>query len=210
MLHHTGGDGGPYLAGIWDGKVAWDLSAHRTDALLVLNEPDSCVDGGVCVTVEEAVPIYQKYMNKYGGKAQLGAPGVTNGPAGLPWLKNFMNKCSDCQIDFVVAHWYGYYSEGIVPEFTNYIDEFIATFNKPVWLTEFSLRSGTNEQQQEFLKAALEYLDKNKMVHLYAYYMATPSPINGAAGLVNADGSLTAIGEIYDRYPEECTNFFCT
>jgi len=38
----------------------------------------------------------------------LGSPAVSNSEGvgeGLAWLKTFMDKCDDCDIDFICVHW---------------------------------------------------------------------------------------------------------
>lgn len=55
---------------------------------------------------QQAVNAYKKYIQPFKGRAYLGAPAVTNGPAGLPWLKEFFRLCTGCQIDFLPVHWY--------------------------------------------------------------------------------------------------------
>lgn len=34
---------------------------------------------------------------------RLGSPAMANGPAGIPWLQQFMGNCSSCSVDFTVV-----------------------------------------------------------------------------------------------------------
>jgi hypothetical protein len=74
--------------------------------ILSFNEPDSCGSGGSCMSPQDTVNAYRQYIMPFAGRAQLGAPAVTNGAGGLPWLRQFLSLCTGCQIDFVPIHWY--------------------------------------------------------------------------------------------------------
>jgi hypothetical protein len=71
----------------------------------------------------------------YAKRASLGAPAVTNGPSGLPWLKEFLGNCTGCQIDFVPLHWYNRWNN------TGYLHEYLEAAyvvggGRKLWLTE--------------------------------------------------------------------------
>jgi len=53
--------------------------------------------------VNTAAQAYMRYIQPFAGKAELGAPDVTNGGGtmGLTYLSNFISNCSSCTIDFV-------------------------------------------------------------------------------------------------------------
>jgi len=190
------------LVGVWDANISPTAGRGnpKTDAILSFNEPDNCIgnSGGTCMSVSTAVSGYRKYVAKFGGKAKLGSPAVTNGPGGLPWLTKFLSECSGCQVDFVVAHFYADASDGVFDYFKSYIQQFHAKTQKPVWVTEFALNNGaTDQQRQDFLKAAMKFMDQATYVHRYAYFWDAPG------SLVNGDGSLTKLGQIYDHYPKD-------
>jgi O-glycosyl hydrolase len=123
---------------------------------------------------------------------------VTNGPDGIPWLQDFIKQCSDCQIDFVQAHWYG----GNMGDFTYYIEKLYDVFKKPIWLTEFRPdHQQPVDRQIEFLKQVMDFWDATDYVERYAWFMAMPNAsANEARGLVNADGSLNELGNVYDSH----------
>lgn len=66
---------------------------------------------------------------------RLGAPAVSNGGGGAPWLADFLAACTGCTIDFVPFHWYG---DG-VGTFYDYIWSMHGEFPAyPLWVTEFA------------------------------------------------------------------------
>lgn len=87
------------------------------------------------MTPQAAVDAYRTYMNPYAGRAYLGAPAVTNGPKGLPWLKEFLKLCTGCHIDFIPIHWYDKATN--VPYFKSYIGQAKeAAGSLNIWITE--------------------------------------------------------------------------
>ena len=84
---------------------------------------------------QRAVDAYRKYIVPFGNRAALGAPAVTNGASGLPWLREFLRLCSGCKIDFVPIHWYD--SATNVAYFQKYVqDAHNAAGGRQIWLTE--------------------------------------------------------------------------
>jgi hypothetical protein len=133
---------------------------------------------------------------KYGDRLKLGSPAVTNGDdgtdsVGLKFLASFLRQCNGCKVDFVNVHWY----EGVhqLNYFKSYIRNALGVGNgRPVWITEFALTSGSDEQKKTFMAEALPWLDSQKDVHRYAYHMATPGV------LVNYEGNgLSKLGQQY-------------
>jgi hypothetical protein len=84
--------------------------------VLAFNEPDQCGGGGACmIDIGRTVAAFKTWMQplqNYGDRMKIGSPAVTNGDKGsggnimgLAFLKQFVNACSGCQIDFVTIHW---------------------------------------------------------------------------------------------------------
>lgn len=87
----------------WSKNVE-DALRRGTGHLLAFNEPDVCQDQA-CMTPEAAAAAYKTFLQPYAHRASLGSPGVTSQDGiGLPWLKEFMEKCEGCAIDFVAVH----------------------------------------------------------------------------------------------------------
>lgn len=94
-----------------------------------------CYAGQACMDPASAAAAYKQYMMPYASTFSLGAPVVTNGPTGLPWLQEFIALCTGCQIDFVPIHWYD--SATNEPYFYNYMPSmYAAGGNRPLWITE--------------------------------------------------------------------------
>lgn len=90
----------PELTGAWDSHASSWIAAG-SGHLLAFNEPENA--GQSNIDPKTAADAYHKYMQPFAGKAQLGAPGVSND--GRDWMNQFLNLCSDCVIDFVPIHW---------------------------------------------------------------------------------------------------------
>lgn len=102
---------------------------------------------------QRAVAAYRKYIMPFAGRAALGAPAVTNGPGGLPWLREFLRLCAGCQIDFVPVHWYDAWDNDAY--FRDYISAaHDAAGGRQIWITEFNAR-GTIDQQAAFLRKVM-------------------------------------------------------
>lgn len=154
--------------------------------------------GGSNIPVGTAVDVHKRLIQPLANQGlKIGSPSVTNGAEpnkGINYLKQFMSACgSDCQIDFVVAHYYG---TDNADDFINYLIKFHDTFNKPVWVTEFGVNPGQGDANA-FLKKVLPFLDSTPWIQRYAYHMVAPD-VDGKSYLVNADGSgLSATGSTY-------------
>ncbi|KAJ3484050.1 hypothetical protein NLG97_g7156 [Lecanicillium saksenae] len=100
------------------------------------------------------------------GTLVCGAPAVSNG--GYDWLRDFLNQCQDCNIDFVPVHWYGDHSmEWDLERWVDSICDLVG--NRKVWITEFK-GWGNEDEQIQFLKKALPYLDNKSCVERYSYF----------------------------------------
>jgi hypothetical protein len=73
---------------------------------------------------------------------------------------------------------------------------------KPIWLTEFSCDTTHSvADQMAYMQAAIPYLESSPNVFRYSWFSASAIP---NAQLMNADGSLTALGQTYVALPEAC------
>lgn len=181
----------------WHGAVDSAIKDHGAEALMAYNEPDCCIPGAgsACMPdIPSAVQGYKDHMSPYyKTNIKLGMPAVTNGETGIPWARKFLELCTDCQIDFAPMH---FYTDPAAPfeYFTGYVKNFTALVKpRKVWITEFALNKGTDEQNANFLKQAMKWLDSNEDVERYAYFWAGPK------SLCDEDGNLTALGKIYNE-----------
>lgn len=180
----------------WAANVA-TAKTHGSKHLLAFNEPDGCYPGQACMSPAAAVAAYKQYMMPYANTFLLGAPVVTNGGAGLPWLTSFLALCTGCKVDFVPIHWYD--SATNVPYFKNYMaSAHAAAGGRDLWITEFN-GHGTNDQQITFLKTILPWLDAQTYIARYAWQWCSPKFTGGT--LVLDSGLPSQLGGVYAYTP---------
>lgn len=169
----------------------------RAAYLLGYNEPDA--GSQATMTVGQAVDGFRQSLTPMadgnGGGARLGSVAVTSSAQpgrGLDYLDQFLQQCANCKIDFAVVHWYG--AADAADAFVSHIDKSVNLARKhglsSVWVTEFQ-GSGDQQQQADFLKKVMPYLDGKDGVGRYAYFKADGSD------MVGADGQLTELGKTY-------------
>ncbi|KAI9647678.1 hypothetical protein NHQ30_004063 [Ciborinia camelliae] len=178
--------------------------ARGTGHIVAFNEPDQCGSGQSCMTPQQAVNAWKTYIQPFAGRVALGAPQVTNGASGLPWLESFLSLCTGCEIDFVPIHWYeGNGGQNYVADFENYAAAaYAAGGNRPIWYTEFALLNPASEADQENLLAnVMPWMDNLSWVARYAWFMCTGDGGEPQGTLCNADGSLTTLGNDFTYSP---------
>lgn len=152
----------------WSENAKSAISAGSTH-LFSFNEPDHSAQANLGYAA--AATAYAQYMNPFKGQAQLCAPAVTNGggPMGLTWLKNFLDSCTDCQIDCINVHWYD--SAENTEYFKSHIEQAISLANgKPIFVSEFGA-TGSDDQIASFLQEVMPWMDSNSNIAGYAYFM---------------------------------------
>jgi len=143
------------------------------------------------------IPLVSPGMNFCGPAADC------NGTSPYQYLKDFFAACQGCKVDYVAVHWYNC----DLPSLKDYLEpggnlEGFEQFGKPIWLTEFSCGPTSSVAQQEaYMRAAIPYLNENPNVFRYSWFSADPIP---SAKLMNADGSPTALGQVYIGLPQSC------
>jgi hypothetical protein len=142
------------------------------------------------------MPLVSPAMNFCGPAADC------NGTDPYQYLKDFFAACQGCTVDYVAVHWYNC----DLPSLKDYLEpggnlQGFEQFGKPIWLTEFSCGpSATVAAQEAFMRAAIPYLEGNSHVFRYSWFSADPIP---SAKLMNADGSPTALGQVYIALPQQ-------
>ena len=117
----------------WFSDASYWLVDGGSGHLLAFNEPEQ--SGQSNLTPQEAHDAYLTYMTPFVGRAQLGAPAVSND--GLAWITEFMGLCNDsnCGVTFIPVHWYNNYDQ--FSDLQNWITEICNLGNGlQVWLTE--------------------------------------------------------------------------
>ncbi|GAA5902408.1 hypothetical protein JCM6882_002741 [Rhodosporidiobolus microsporus] len=188
--------GAEFVPMLWNGNAGtWATNAQNainsgSTHLLGFNEPDLNTQANMDVAT--AASAWKANMSPFAGKATLVSPAVTNGasPMGVAWLESFRDTCPECwnEIDAVALHWYD--SSANLQYFYDYLDDAYGRLGKPLWLTEFA-GSGSSEQQQEFLRQVIPWMEKTDFIERYAGFGAF------AGNYVNADASLTPLGQVY-------------
>jgi len=176
--------------------------------LLTFNEPNFHAQSNL--TAAQAASDWPQIEAKAAGLPIVG-PGMNfcgpdsacNGTSPYQYLKDFFTACAGCQVDYVAVHWYNC----DLPSLKDYLEpggslEGFEQFGKPIWLTEFSCDTSASAADQEaYMRAAVPYLEANPHVFRYAWFSASNIP---NAQLLNSDGTLTKLGQVYAGLPGGC------
>ncbi|KAK2035704.1 hypothetical protein LZ31DRAFT_561650 [Colletotrichum somersetense] len=156
--------------GRWPQNADAMISSGSTH-ILSFNEcdrPDQCD-----LDASSAAAAHVNFVNGYAGRVRIGSPAISNSATagqGLSWLKLWVWTCDSlgCEYDFCVAHWYGNSMESLLNHVASVHD---ICRGKPVWLTEFAIDDGSDEQHAAFITAVLPQLDALDYLERYAYFM---------------------------------------
>lgn len=119
------------------------------------------------------------------------------------YLDDFFAACTGCRVDYIAVHSY----INTVSALKWYIDKF-RKYNKPIWLTEFAgwePNGNINniDDQINFMIGAVDFLDTDPDVFRYSWFIGRGSGISKYPyiDILGADGTLTALGEVYKQMP---------
>eukprot|EP00475_Leptophrys_vorax_P038105 TRINITY_DN665_c0_g4_i1.p1 TRINITY_DN665_c0_g4~~TRINITY_DN665_c0_g4_i1.p1 ORF type:complete len:271 (-),score=62.82 TRINITY_DN665_c0_g4_i1:332-1144(-) len=189
-------------------QLEQNIPAHST-ALLGFNEPNHLEQANL--TPKEAASLWptveaaaSKFNLRLGSPAAANCGGtscITHSPTDWwdQWLGNCTAGKSPCKFDFLAVH---YYSCN-VDAFKSFLDECWTKYNRPIWVTEFCcpLPNGPLSAQESFMKRSLTMLEAHPHVERYAWFSTRTSGWLGTeASLLNADGTPTEIGKLYDTF----------
>jgi hypothetical protein len=180
--------------------------------LLGFNEPNFFAQANLSALAAAALwPQIEQLASARG--AQLVSPAVNycgddgskTGPCHdtnpVDYLTDFFAACSGCRVDYIAVHWYNC----SVPELQFYLNQF-KRFGKPVWLTEFACGYGgdTSEAgQEQYMRAAVPLLEADTNVHRYAWFSGGGELPE--ARLLDPNGALTPLGEVYASLPRKAS-----
>ncbi|KAH7929787.1 hypothetical protein BV22DRAFT_1001982 [Leucogyrophana mollusca] len=169
------------------------VQAAGAKTILGFNEPDLSSQSNI--EPSTAASLWTQYIQPLAADGvRLGAPAVTNGPTGTPWLSQFIGNCTECTFDFIPLHWYG---EG-VGNFYNYIWSFHGEFGSwPLWVTEFASTSTNVSEVQDFCNQSIIYMDSLDWIEGYSWFAFYRQSSGSYYNLLDANGNLNALGEIY-------------
>lgn len=160
------------LTSIWEANVNSVISTLGTNTIFSFNEPDLCVPGSACMTVEEALVACERYIQPFADcGVKLSAPSVSNDPSGFVWLTEFMDKARqrNLTIDIINIHWFG--SPDSIDYFEAYIRDAKQRFNnQTIWLTEYGMDRdyGNETAVLEFMRQSYLFLELQSGIPRYA------------------------------------------
>jgi hypothetical protein len=211
-LSKSGGNTGiEFVPMVWGGSTVNGTIPAGSKFLLGFNEPNFKAQSNLTPqAAASAWPALQ--MNaRNAGIGTIVGPGMNfcgpaancNGTDPYVYLTDFLGACTGCEVDHIAAHWYNC----DLPSLKAYIESNSSLagwqqFGKPIWLTEFSCDgNATAAQQEAYMRAAIPYLESNPNVFRYSWFSADPIP---NAKLINADGTPTALGQVYISLAASC------
>lgn len=181
----------PMIKGAWNLKQIPAIKQMKgITHLLGFNEPERSKQGNI--SVADAIKHWPKLEAL--AKTQnlrLGSP-ACSGDIGMKWFRNFMEQVEDkgLHMDFIAVHFYRLDASG----FERLVENLADKYDLPVWVTEFNGWDGSEEDNYDFLKDSLKFLERARYIERYAYFNFKPGR---AQALVDASGELTRLGELY-------------
>jgi len=205
---NPGSSGIEFVPMLWGSSSLNGAIPAAAKFLLTFNEPNFHAQSNL--TAAQAASDWPQIEAKAAGLPIVG-PGMNfcgpdsacNGTSPYQYLKDFFTACAGCQVDYVAVHWYNC----DLPSLKDYLEpggslEGFEQFGKPIWLTEFSCDTSASAADQEaYMRAAVPYLEANPHVFRYAWFSASNIP---NAQLLNSDGTLTKLGQVYAGLPGGC------
>ncbi|KAG9089694.1 hypothetical protein FS749_001132 [Ceratobasidium sp. UAMH 11750] len=184
------------------GQLKERAAQQKWHTVFSLNEPD--ING---ISPGAAADWYIKWINPLPIKKAI--PSVTSSQdagKGLDWTAAFLKACNGkCNFEYINIHWYGH----AFAAFKDHVQDAHHRFpNHKLVISEFALQKPASRNQQvDFLKSAMNFLDDADYVALYSVFGASsPELISKNTGggevgtgssLYNNDGSLSANGIAY-------------
>ena len=184
-------------------KLKAHVDSGEIKHLLTFNEPDQKEQSNM--TVERVVELWPRLM-------ELGVPLISPGCVhpDREWMNAFMEQVEqkNLRVDAIAMHSYG--GPG-VEHLVNRVSKVSQTFGRPVWITEFAVGDWEATSPAEnrhspariaaFMRELLPALEDLKCLERYAWFSAltTNGPL-GTSALLDSEGQLTALGEIYAEH----------
>ncbi|CAE6428327.1 unnamed protein product [Rhizoctonia solani] len=183
---------------------ATSIATNGWKNLLGMNEPELPAQANMAA--QDGVNFWKAHLEPLKSTGiRLGSPATTSGPNGKKWMQDFFTVCAgNCTVDFLALHWYG----NVAEEFIAYLEDFHNTFQRPIWITEYSCQNFVNgaqctyEEIVQFLNTTQTYMDQTSWVEHYAWFGAM-------ASLPNNVNQLTALMDPfayvdYNKYKFDC------
>ncbi|WP_121119916.1 glycosyl hydrolase [Croceibacterium ferulae] len=177
-------------------------SGRAGEALLTFNEPDH--PGQANMTVQQALALWPELM---ASGMRLSSPAVTTGETLKKngWLDRFMSGANrlDYTVDFIAVHYYT--TNRDVGAFKSFLKQVYAKYERPIWVTEWSLADWSNEgrfsaaEQRAFFEAGTHMLDDLPFVERQSWFSAYSNldSLQLNTELFDSDQSLTPLGSSF-------------
>ncbi len=141
-------------------------------------------------------------MNYSPGEVDI--PDTENDGSPFEYLDAFFAACADCRVDYLAVHAY----MGNVASVEAYLSQFYERYQLPIWLTEFNLSTGDNdetlEDQMDFLAELTRWLEAQDYIDRYAWFIGRTD--EGADSYPYVDilgdiGQWSKLGALYSGIP---------
>lgn len=188
----------PSLTSIWEANVNFAVANYGAEAIFSFNEPDFCIPGSACMSVERALVAYERYIQPFAECGiKLAAPWVTNAANGFVWLSEFLGNATqrNLTVDIINIHWYA--SPYNQQYFQDYMTEAYQRFGRrPIWITEYGMDQRYLEPATlQFIRNTTYWVDQQPWIEKTCWFG------NYVNNLLNADGSgLSPRGELWNSY----------
>ena len=154
--------------------------------IIGFNEPDNPDKANM--SVSEAINLWPQ-LEQF--DVPLSSP-LCADPQGS-WMEDFMSQAESAglRVDFVSVMWHDEYD---VEGFLDMLESVYNKYQKPVWLTRFTLVDARLSEVNDFLESVLPVLDESDHIYRYAW---ESGEINTPTAFWDAEGSLTPRGQLY-------------
>ena len=154
--------------------------------IIGFNEPDNADKANM--SVADAIEIWPQ-LEQFG--VPLPSP-LCADPEGT-WMDAFMTEAAarGLQVDFISVMWYGEYANN---DFLSMIESVHNKYQKPVWITRFSLSNPRLSEVTDFLETVLPELEDRDYVFRYAW---ESGEVNTPTAFWDPEGNLTTRGQYY-------------
>ncbi|KZS94534.1 hypothetical protein SISNIDRAFT_453466 [Sistotremastrum niveocremeum HHB9708] len=178
------------------------LQRTGATAVLGMNEPQET--GQSNLTPEQGVAMWTAYLEPLKSQGvRLGSPAPSGAPSGKQWLLDWLGACgNNCTVDFIALHWY----DVNATKFQEYLEDFHSTFQRPLWVTEWTCQNFNNATAQcspediiAFMNQTQSFMDSTLWVERYAWFgaMENLQGVNPEDGLMTSTGKINSLGMQY-------------
>ncbi|KAF7321910.1 Glyco-hydro-cc domain-containing protein [Mycena kentingensis (nom. inval.)] len=177
------------------------IAQRKPTAILGMNEPQE--KGQSNLTPQQGADLWKTYLEPLRAQGiRLGSPAPSSAPSGKVWIQDFLAACAGgCTVDFIALHWY----DVNATKFINYLNDFHDTFQKPIWVTEWSCQNFNKGAQctapdvSLLLNETQSFMDAQPWVERYSWFGALRDlqGVNTLDAMLTPEGHITDLGKQY-------------